>query len=96
MNLKISINHKNSRIQQLFKHICQLRQNQRITKQRLQGESDYTVDEDEMNELMMWSLEFRKQSSRMVMDDAHGLSSSPLALLELRGCPRGWRRSRLS
>ncbi|PRQ51576.1 hypothetical protein RchiOBHm_Chr2g0145951 [Rosa chinensis] len=32
----------------------------------------------------MWSLESRKQASRMVMeDDAHGNSSSPLALLEM-------------
>ncbi|PRQ60235.1 hypothetical protein RchiOBHm_Chr1g0378991 [Rosa chinensis] len=37
-----------------------------------------------MNELRMWSLESRKQASRMVMeDDAHGNSSSPLALLEM-------------
>ena len=29
------------------------------------------------------------------MDDVHGLSSSSLALLALRGCPRGWRGARL-
>jgi hypothetical protein len=35
---------------------------------------------------MWWSLESRKQASRMVVDDdAHGNSSSPLALLEFRG-----------
>jgi hypothetical protein len=52
-------------------------------------------DEGEMNEVMMWSLEFRKQSSRWRMDGVHGLSSSSLALLALRGCPRGWRGARL-